>query len=48
MSIHQTARRLGPDESLAFLFFHACSGCDMASSLSRKGKKSFFLTCGHP
>ena len=46
--IHQIARRLGPDKSLAFLFFHVFSGCDTPSSRSRKGKKNIFLTCGHP
>ena len=46
--IHQIARRLGPDKSLAFLFFHVFSGCDTPSSRSREGKKSLFLTCGHP
>ena len=40
--IHQVARSLGPDKSLAFLFFHAFSGCYTTSSLSGKGKKSFF------
>ena len=42
ISIHQIARSLGPDKSLRFLFIHAFSGCVTTSSLSGKGKKSFF------
>ena len=32
------ARGLGPDQSVAFLFFHAFSGCDTTSSLLKKDK----------
>ena len=37
--IDQIVERLGSDKSLAFLFFHAFSGCE---TLSGKGKKIFF------
>ena len=36
--IHQIARGFGPDQSVAFLFFHAFSGCDTTSSLLKKDK----------
>ena len=44
MPIEQIARSLGPDQSLAFLFFHAFSGCDTTSSLLGKDEKNFFDT----
>ena len=40
--VHEIAAKMGKVTSQAFLFFHALSGCDTTSSLSRKGKKLFF------
>ena len=42
--VHEIAAKIGKITSQAFLLFHALSGCDTTSLLSRKGKKSFFET----
>ena len=39
-------KKIGASKSKTFLFFHALSGCDKASTIRSKGKKSFFSRLG--
>lgn len=42
--IHDIARSLGPQKSLALLVFHALTGCDTVSFFAGKSKKSAWDT----
>ena len=42
--VHEIARSLGPNKSIALPMFHAHTRCDTVSSFGTKGKKTSWIT----